>query len=597
MSLGMVLSETARRYPHHVAIKHEGAPITYRELEIWSNRLAHHFISAGLRPGDTVAVFMDTRPAVLAVVAAVAKAGGVAAMINSHQRKQVLIHSFRACTPVLYVVGEELLDAMAEVRNELGSSNDIADGALFMVRDGLEGPGEPETAPETAPQGYIDLDEAARLAPHYRPMVCDRVRLDDSCFNIFTSGTTGLPKASIMSHNRWVKAGHVFGGLCLDLGPGETLYAPLPLYHNQALTLAWSSACTHGAAIALRRKFSVSSFWEDCRRHGASAFVYIGEVPRYLINRPPDPGDRDHAVRRMVGIGLRTDIWQEFKARFGVEEVYELYAASEMNVAFVNAMNLDCTVGWCPAPWALVQFDVASGEPARDSRGHCIRVGKGEVGLLIAENSEKFKFEGYTDPTATENKQFRNVFKDGDVWVNSGDLMRDIGFGHLQFVDRVGDTFRWKSENVSTGEVELIINRFDGVAESTVYGVELPGAVGRAGMVSLTPVGPPAPAESTTSGAAPARAQEPAIQHIDLDELLRHMRSELPVYAIPLFIRITGPLEVTGTFKHRKVDLRQQGFDPQVCPDPLFVLMPGATAYQPLTSSLHDQIMAGDVSF
>ena len=571
----MVLTAAARRYPDHVAIKHEGDPIRYRELDIWSNRLAHHFISAGLRPGDVVAVFMDTRPAVLAVVAAAAKAGGVAAMINSNQRKHVLIHSLRACDPVMYVVGEELCEAMDEVREELQEGlDDTARDRLFVVPDrDARDAGDDRATPE----GYIDLEQAARLAPRYLPMTCDRVQLDDPCLDIFTSGTTGLPKASIMSHNRWVKAGHVFGGLCLDLQPGETLYAPLPLYHNQALTLAWSSACTHGAAIALRRKFSVSKFWDDCRRHGASAFVYIGEIPRYLFNQAPDPADRDHSVRRIVGIGLRTDIWKQFKDRFGIDEIYELYAASEMNIAFVNAMNLDCTVGWCPAPWALVRFDIDAGEPVRDARGHFIRVGKGEVGLLIAENTERYKFEGYTDPTATENKQFRDVFKDGDVWVNSGDLMRDIGFGHLQFVDRVGDTFRWKSENVSTGEVELIINRFDDVAESTVYGVELPGAVGRAGMASLSPAD--------------------QIEHIRLDELLGHMRSELPTYAIPLFIRVSGPLEVTGTFKHRKVDLRQQGFDPGACPDPLFVLLPGASAYQPLTAAIHDQIMAGDISF
>ena len=184
--------------------------------------------------------------------------------------------------------------------------------------------------------------------------------------------------------------------------------------------------------------------------------------------------------------------------------------------------------------------------------GRLSRVGKGETGLLIAKVSERFKFEGYTDPAATEKKLFRDVFEDGDVWVNSGDLMRNIGFGHLQFIDRVGDTFRWKSENVSTGEVETVINGLDSVAESTVYGVQLPGAVGRAGMVAITP----------TPGA-----------ELDLDELLRHMKAELPAYAIPLFIRITETLDVTGTFKHRKVELRGQEFDPSASDDPLYVLL------------------------
>ncbi|MCG8422792.1 MAG: long-chain-acyl-CoA synthetase [Proteobacteria bacterium] len=565
LSLGAMLAQMARRYPDHAAIKYEGGSVTYRELDAWSNRLAHYFLGAGLPRGGVVALLMENRPALLAVATAVAKAGGVTAMLNTKQRKKVLVHSLRCCEPVFYAVGEELVDAIEEIRGELG---DNAPEQLYFVKDSGESP---------VPEGYIDIDRAARLAPDHCPAICDEITLGDPCFYIFTSGTTGLPKASIMSHDRWVKAGYTFGGMCLELAPGDTLYAPLPLYHNQALTLSWSSACVTGAALGIRRKFSVSAFWDDCRNYGASAFVYIGEIPRYLMNQKPGPGDRNHGVRKIVGVGLRPDIWQIFKDRFAIKKVYELYGASEFNVAFVNVLNLDCTVGICPLRWALVSFDVSAGTPIRDQRGRLVRVGKGEVGLLIAKVGKRFKFDGYTDAKESESKLFRDAFEDGDVWVNSGDLMRNIGFGHLQFVDRVGDTFRWKSENVSTGEVESIINALDSVAESSVYGVEIPGAAGRAGMVTLV--------------------LAEGVKEFALDQMLAHMLAELPSYAVPIFVRVTDSLVVTGTFKHRKVELREQGYDPGVSDDPMYVLLPRQPAYRRLTREVHARIRSGDYSF
>jgi acyl-CoA synthetase (AMP-forming)/AMP-acid ligase II len=567
LSLGALIERAAKEFPDHIAIKFEDRAITYATFNEQVNRLAHELIGAGLKPGQAVAIFMDSRPELLAVVAAVAKAGGIAGMINSNQRQEVLLHSLRCCATGFHVIGEELIAAFEDIRPQLGEVR-----AAYVM---------PEVMPEAMPghggagrhpDGYIDLQAAAQRAPATTPPVMAGIKLGDPCFYIFTSGTTGLPKASIMSHHRWFKAGATFGNVGVNLQPGETIYAPLPLYHNQALTLGWSSAVVRGAALAIRRKFSASEFWDDCRRFDASSFVYIGEIPRYLLNQPESERDRDHPVRRIVGVGLRPDIWQTFKQRFGIDEIYEIYAASEMNVAFLNAMNLDCTVGLCPMPWALVEFDVDAGEPVRDLHGRFIRVGKGQVGLIITKVSDRFKFEGYTDSQASERKLFRDVFKRGDVWYNSGDLMRDIGFGHLQFVDRVGDTFRWKSENVSTSEVEQVLGSVAAIAESTVYGVEIPGAVGRAGMAAVVPADRTRP--------------------IDLEELLAHMNKALPGYAVPVFVRVTDTLEVTGTFKHRKIELRKQGYDPAVTDDPIFVLLPAAAGYCRLTPQLHAAIMA-----
>ena len=504
-------------------------------------------------------MLLENRPELLFAVAGIVKLGAIAAAINTRQRGKVLDHSFKVSKAKAFVVGEELWDAFAEIRSNLG---ELPAEQVFWVRDG---------ASRTAlPVSVTDAQQVLQAASTTTPPALATVKLGDPCFYVYTSGTTGLPKASIMSHFRWVKAAGVFGNAALALKPSDTLYVPLPFYHNNALTVAWGSAASTGAALAMRRKFSVSQFWDDVRTFRATAFVYIGELCRYLLNQPEKRGDKQHSVTRMCGNGLRPDIWKQFKQRFGIDEVYEFYAASEGNIAFVNLFNLDCTVGFCPAPYSLVKYDVDRDEPVRDAQGHLIPVGKGEIGLLIAEISERYAFDGYTDKGASEKKLLRNVFQPGDAWFNSGDLLRDQGFKHAQFIDRVGDTFRWKGENVSTNEVAEVINGFPQIAESTLYGVQVPGADGRAGMAALVVRCP--------------------VDSFDFSGFAKHVRSQLPPYAWPLFLRIQPELEVTGTFKQIKSELKKDGFDPKIVRDPLFVMPPKQSAYVQLTDELHKAI-------
>lgn len=569
MSLGRALERSAARHPDAACIKHEHGEISYAAFNRWVNRIAHHLLASGVRRGDAVAILMDNRPELLAVAAAVTKLGAVAALLNTQQRRQVLAHSLRCFEPRLYVVGAELAGAFDEVRFDIGNP---APAAVRLVPD--RGPGD-APAPAAERADYVDLDQAIAAQPSDDPPATAAVRLADACFYIFTSGTTGLPKASILSHERWLKAATGFGEACLDLGPGDTVYAPLPLYHNLGLTIAWGSALYTGAAVAIRRKFSAGAFWDDCRRHRATAFAYIGEIPRYLLNQPASPRDRDHTVRRILGVGLRPELWQEMKRRFGIAEIYEIYAASEMNISFINLLNLDQTVGFCPMRWAIVAFDVERGQPVRNARGRLVRVRRGEVGLLITKVTPRYRFEGYTDADASARKLLHGVFRQRDVWFDSGDLMREIGFGHLQFVDRVGDTFRWKSENVSTTEVEQVFGDIAGVTECAVYGVEVPGMPGRAGMATLVL----APERDDVR-----RDPEPVRAHLD---------ATLPAYAVPVFLRIADRLTTTGTFKHRKAELRDEGYDPGRVRDPLFVRLPDRAAYVPLTPALHDRIRQG----
>ncbi|MET0456410.1 MAG: long-chain-acyl-CoA synthetase, partial [Mycobacterium sp.] len=361
----------------------------------------------------------------------------------------------------------------------------------------------------------------------------------DKAFYIFTSGTTGMPKASVMTHYRWLRALAGFGGLGMRLTSGDTLYCCLPLYHNNALTVALSSVLNSGSTLALGKSFSASKFWDEIIKHDATAFVYIGEICAYLLNQPAKPTDRRHRVRVIAGNGLRPAIWDEFTERFGIDRVCEFYAASEGNTAFLNVLNVDKTTGICPSPIAFVEYDEESGGPARGDDGRVRKVKTGQPGLLLSKVSNFQPFDGYTDKEATEKKLVRDAFKDGDVWFNTGDLMRSQGFGHAAFTDRLGDTFRWKGENVATTEVEAAVSTDPQVEECTVFGVEVEGAGGKAGMVAI----------QLKDGA-----------DFDGKALAKAAYDHLPGYAVPLFVRVTESLAHTSTFKSQKVELRKQGY-------------------------------------
>lgn len=552
LSLGSALEQTAARLPAQPAVWFEGRSLSYAELNTQANRVARVLRRRGVRAGSVALVLCGNRPELLVLVAALAKLGAQAALLNSEQRRASLQHSLRCVEARCLILGEEL----ASVWQELEDPPPLR--VLWLSDTGHSPAQGVDLLLEAAGEGGSNLPETAR------------VRLKDPAFLIFTSGTTGLPKASIMSHQRWIGAGLMFGAVCLQLGPGDTLYAPLPLFHNHALTVCWSSALQAGATLAIRRRFSASRFWHDCRNCGATGIAYIGEVVRYLLEQPVTPLDRAHRVRKAVGLGLRPELFRHFKRRFGVREVYEYYGASELNSGFFNVLNIEGTVGICPSPWAIVACEPGTGRPLRGPSGRLRRVPSGEPGLLLLQVGERFAFDGYTDKAASQRKLLRDVFAPGDLWVSSGDLMRHVGFGHLQFVDRLGDTFRWKGENVATAEVEGVLRRLPGIRAAAVYGVEVPGSTGRAGMAALV-------------GDA----------ELDLAGLLQALRRDLPRHARPVFVRHCPRLETTSTFKVRKAQLRAQGYDPARVADPVFVLLPRASGYVPLTAKLYTRILEG----
>ncbi|GLQ33638.1 long-chain-acyl-CoA synthetase [Litoribrevibacter albus] len=561
--LAWCIERAVKRNPDGIAIKSDQGNITYREFNQRANQIAHFLEAQGYQIGDTIAVMMDNRAELLITIAALAKIGVAAAMVNTAQTHKVLTHSISIVNPKGVIVGSELHQSIDDIKAELPLSED----QFFFVPDG-------DTVSEIP--GYRHLPQEASNSPKHNPDTSKRVKRDDPLFYIYTSGTTGLPKAAIFKNGRWMKAFGTFGFIIARLNKDDTLYSTLPLYHATGLVILWGSALAGSSAFAIRRKFSASQFWSDCRKYDATAIGYVGELCRYLINAPASAEDRNHSVTKMIGNGLRPGIWKDFKQRFNIQNVFELYASSEGNVGFSNIFNFDCTVGFSPVPYAIVKYDKEADQPIRDSKGFLQPVKKGEVGLLIGEICPKAPFDGYNDPEKTKSCILENVFKQGDRYFNTGDLMRHMGYRHAQFVDRVGDTFRWKGENVSTTEVEHILNEHPDVSESVCYGVEIQDTNGRAGMVAVTPH------ENIA---------------FDPNKLMSHLNSELPSYAVPVFIREQQQLQTTGTFKYQKHTLKDEAFNPEKVSDKLWVLLPGEQAYTEVDPTLYSKIQAGEFRF
>ena len=560
--LGIAFEKAVKRNPQGIALLFEDQSYSYRALNEWANQIAHYYLSLGAKKGDVIAVMVENRPELIATIVALAKIGVTIALVNTSQVGKVLAHSINLVNPIAVIAGEEVRAAIDEARPE-----------LKVPQDRFHWFADQETHKHagTAPKGYVNLAQQIDQFPKFNPSTTRTVTGKDGLFYIYTSGTTGLPKAVIFTHSRWTLAYGTYGHI-LNLGKDDVMYVTLPLYHATGVVVCWCGVIAGSATLAVRRKYSTSAFWKDVQKFNASAIGYVGELCRYLIDAPTTELDRAHRVTKMIGNGMRPNIWGKFKERFGVQEVLELYASSEGNVGFSNIFNFDNTVGFSPTPYAIVEFDKEKNELVRDKKGHCKKVKTGEVGLLIGKITSRSPFDGYTDPEKNKSVILKDVFTKGDSYFNTGDLVRDIGFRHAQFVDRLGDTFRWKGENVSTTEVENMVCEYHKIAEAVVYGVEIPNTNGRAGMAAITLV------------------DGEELNEADLSAMVNVFKKCLPSYAIPVFLRVQAKVETTGTFKYQKNKLKEDAFNPAKTSERLLVLLPGATAYCDVNAEIFNNI-------
>src|SRR5213594_4010340 len=551
-TFGPFIRAQAERMPDQVALKFEDETVTYGAYDRAVNRIAARLRREGAAAGTPVAILAPNSPLFLVALGAVAKLGAIGALINTHVTGAGLTHVLGASGARVGVADAAALPAL-----------DLVAGS-HPVRFLADAPSAAALPRDVRPlEGWRDGPDAPE------PEIPD-VRGGDVFLYIYTSGTTGYPKPAIVRHLRFTMGGITLAGL-LGVEAGETIYAPLPLYHGESLFVGCARAYRAGGAFASRRRFSASAFLDDIRRHQAVAFVYVGELCRYLLRLPPTPRDRDHRLRVAAGAGLRPDIWNALQERFGIARIIEMYGATEGNVALHNA---DGRVGSVGKPHPMLEDTVrlARFDLARGADGFCIPCAPGAPGELLGRVGGAMEYDGYTDRAASERKLVRDAFTRGDAWFRTGDLLRQDADGYYYFVDRIGDTFRWKGENVATQEVADVLCGAPGVTEANVYGVEVPGEDGRAGMAALV----------LAEGAR-------------FDGAALHARAEqqLPAYARPAFVRLVPEMDVTGTLKQRKLALAAEGYAPARAGDPLFVRDDAACAYVPLTTAVLAAIRDG----
>jgi len=558
------IEATVDRFPDRPMAILDDGEISYRQFDAFANKIANWALEQGLKPGDSVALFMTNRWEYIAVWFGLSKVGIVTSLINSQLAGQSLAHCLTIGETRHAIVEGALSDAYDAARScGVGDIQAWSFDGSFSEAKGLD----------DALAGMSDVrpDRAVRAA----------VEPGDPVLKMFTSGTTGLPKAALMTHVRALYYLNIFA-LIAKAAPEDRMMMVLPLYHATGGLCGVGCALSFGGALVIRPRFSASAFWPDVQRFKATLFMYVGELCRFLVNSDPVPEEAGHTIRCAIGNGMRRDVWDAFQARFDVPDIVEFYGSTEGNVGLVNAYNQPGAVGRVPGYLKsrfnidLVKFDLDSEMPLRTTEGRCVPCEPGEVGEAIGRidpSDARFRFDGYGSEEDTEKKVLRDVYEPGDAWFRTGDLMSRDKLGYYYFIDRVGDTFRWKSENVATGEVAEAFS-FKGIEQANVYGVEVNGHSGRAGMAALV---------------------TEAAKGLDLEALHAHVHASLPAFARPLFLRLQQQTDTTGTFKFRKVDLVKDGFDPTKVEDTILLDHPGEGRYVPMTPQLYEAIQSGSL--
>ncbi len=569
MSVGSVLEKQAAKYSDKTLILYEDRKISYKEFNEMANRYSHFFHQSGFIKGDTVAVLMDNRPEFLIIHAGLAKIGVIPALVNNNVTGRILAHALNIAEAKSVIIGHEYLPEFNKIVKDLK----LKKPARIFI--------ETENKDIKLPRGYENLDNLLADQSVLNLEINPPINSKDTLEYIYTSGTTGMPKATELKHQKWLQLGYGAGGLSLRAIDSDIQYFCLPLYHNSGINIAWPTTLMHGGTFAMRKKFSASNFWDDVRKYNATLFVYIGELCRYLNNQPVKEDDGDNPLRYILGNGMRGDYWVEFQTRFGIEKIIEVYGATEGVGAISNLKGVPGMIGKLTIAGIrmgeVVKYDIENEQILKDQKGHAVKCKPGETGLFLARINNTNPFAGYkNNKKATGDKIVQNVFKSGDAYFNSGDIFQLHEKDYVSFVDRLGDTFKWKGEVVATNEVADTLNRFGKIEDSNVFGVKVKNTEGRAGMAAITPL----PGEK-----------------LDLAKFSIYVTSNLPVYAWPYFIRITKDKDATTSFKQVKSRLQNEGFNPEKIKDQLYFLDPKKQKYVKLTKKVYDDIQNGEYRF
>jgi len=556
-SLGSFVEQLAETKPKHTALYYQDLSWTWEALNKETNRISNYFLNLGLNPGETVALMLENSPEYLFLTSGINKIQAISGLINFNQKKQALTHSFTTVNPKFIVIDGYSLPSFRDIVEKLPYKNN----QIFVINN-----------PEDVKHDYIELPDELKIASINNPETTFNSILRETALYIFTSGTTGLPKAVNMENFKLLAQAYILGLGLANLTPQDLIYINTPLYHNFAIGVTWSVTLVLGASAVLRKKFSATDFWKDIQKYKITFMIYVGEIPRYILNQPDQP-EKNHTLKKMVGIGLRKNIWEQFKSRFNIEHIYEFYGLTEGHRTLFNADEIPGMIGrFTMSGLALAKVDPETGEFFKNERGYCIKCKPGDVGMALFKVEKRSFFTGYKDKEKTQKKLLQNVFRKNDNYFNTGDMLKLHDDLWVSFADRFGDTFRWKSENVSTLEVESILNSFPAIQMSAVYGVAIPNTEGKAGMAAIK-----------------------LNSSIDFnsDKFSRFVVDVLPTYSIPVFVRLCDDLEITGPYKIKKVNLRNETYNLKVIHDPLNFWNSSMKKYVPFTDSLYQDLMNG----
>ncbi|XP_014241638.1 long-chain fatty acid transport protein 1-like [Cimex lectularius] len=554
-----VFQRVVAKDPEKVALRHLDESWTFWKLEELSNRISRVFDSMNYSKGDCIALMMDGCPDYVACILGVVKNGGITALVNINQNREVLRRSIETTNAKALIYGTNYTEVISEIASSLKVD-------FYHVGEGMAVPGSNDLKSISENFPSTPMVQKIKARKHTEPLLY-----------IFTSGTTGLPKAAIITHARYfmmtLGVKHSFG-----IKKEDVVYTSLPLYHTAGVILGVGQALLGGSTVVIRSKFSATNFFSDCIKYKCTVAQYIGEICRYILCTPESEVDCAHSVRLMFGNGLRAEVWEQFVKRFGVKQIGEFYGSTEGNANIINAWNKIGAVGY--VPWFARRFHSAelvlvneeTKEPLRNSQGFCQKCKPGQPGIFIAKISKSkvtSHFNGYVDKEATKKKILENVFEKGDKWFNSGDVLSKDEYGYMYFKDRTGDTFRWKGENIATTEVEGVVTNIIGQKDITVYGVNVPSTEGKAGMLAIVDTE----------------------KQLDLDNLYKGLEKNLPSYARPIFVRVMEKLPFTGTFKIQKNQIQKEGYDPSKVKDPIFFLDVRSKKFIPLDEKVYEDIL------